>query len=381
MTRLSLVALAVSLMSAGCASGPAPQLPATNASYAVVGEYIVPTDAAFPGLGSHRFGGISGLAPVRGKPELLAISDDRENSRVMRLTWARQGSSFTVTPTGAILLQSPPGSTARIDPEGIAINELGNILISTEGLGDEEPRTPPSINEYDQDGRFVGQLAVPARFFPNERGPLTVGVRANAGFESLTMTPDYRALYAANELPLAQDADASVVDRGAGGQVRILRYVRSDTGMGYAPQQQFAYEIAPLHPLPFTPRFVVNGLVELLALRDGELLALERAYVQADDPLQSMNRIQIYHVRLSGAADVSLVPSLKAGGHKPVQKTLIVDLSGMSGLSPALEKLDNFEALALVPAGPGNERVLMVASDNNFTDRQVTAFLLLSPRR
>ena len=381
MNRFSLAALAASLLSAACASGPAPQLPTAIPAHAVVGEYIVPPDVRFPALESYRFGGISGLAPVRGRPELLAISDDRENSRVVRLTWERQGTSFTVRATGAIHLQSPPGSTTQIDPEGIAITEVGNILISTEGLGDAEPRTPPSINEYAPDGRFLGELSVPARFYPNERGPLTVGVRANAGFESLTLTPDYRALYTANELPLAQDAEASIVERGAGGQVRILRYVRSETGMGYAPQQQFVYEIAPLDPLPFTPRFVVNGLVELLALRDGELLALERAYVQSDDPQQSFNRIRIYHVRLSGAADVSLVSSLKTGGHKPTHKTLVADLNGMQGLSAALEKLENFEALALVPAGPGNERLLMVASDNNFSDRQVTAFLLLSPRR
>lgn len=382
MTRLPLAALATALLSAGCASGPSPELAPPAGTYSLAGEYVVRTDATFPGLGGLRFGGISGLAPVRGRPELLAISDDRENSRVLRLTWTRDGSSFTVTATGSIPLQSPPGSTARIDPEGIAINDLGHLLVSTEGLGDQEPRTPPSINEYGPDGRFVGELSVPARFFPNERGPLTTGVRANAGFESLTMTPDHRALYTANELPLVQDADASVVEQGAGGQVRILRYVRSETGMGYAPQQQFAYDIAPLDPLPFKAQFVVNGVVELLALRDGELLALERAYAQGDDPQQQyFNRIRIYHVRLSGATDVSLVPSLKGGAHKPARKTLLIDLDGMQGLSPSLRKLDNFEALALVPAGPGNEPLLMVASDNNFNDRQVTAFLLLSPRR
>jgi hypothetical protein len=258
---------------------------------------------------------------------------------------------------------------------------VGSILISTEGVGDAEPRTPPTINEYAPDGRFIGELPVPARFFPNERGPLSIGVRPNAGFESLTITPDFRAVYTANELPLAQDADDAVVSQGAGGQVRVLRYVRSETGMGYAPQQQFAYEIAPLDPLPFKSSFVVNGLVELLALRDGELLALERAYVQADDPAQSINRIRLYRVVVSGASDVSLVATLKNGSHKPVRKTLVADLTGMPGLSAGLQKLDNFEALALLPAGPANQRLLMLASDNNFNERQVTAFLLLSPRR
>lgn len=381
MTRVSAAALAVLLTGSACASGPAPDLPAPAESLSLVAEYVIPTSTTFPAASPHRFGGISGLAAVRGRSELLAISDDQDNSRIFRLQWSGQPPTLSVTPTGSIPLQAAPGSTVRIDPEGIAITGSGTILVSTEGIGNLDTRTPPTINEYAPDGRFLGELPVPARFFPNERGPLTTGVRQNAGFESLTITPDFRAVYTANELPLAQDGDDALVSQGGGGQVRILRYVRSETGMGYAPQQQFAYEIAPLDPLPFKSPFIVNGLVELLALRDGELLALERAFIQADDPAESINRIRLYRVVLSGATDVSLLPTLKNGSHTPARKTLVADLSGMQGLSASLRKLDNFEALALLPAGPRNERFLMVASDNNFSDRQVTAFLLLSPRR
>lgn len=380
MTRLSAAAIAV-LVAGGCAGGPAPELPPAAETFSLAAEYMIPTGTAFPAASPHRFGGISGLAPVRGKPELLAISDDQENSRVFRLELSGQLPALTVTPTGSIPLQPAPGGTSRIDPEGIALTDTGSMLISTEGIGDAEPRTPPSINQYAPDGRFIGELPVPARFFPNERGPLTTGVRPNGGFESLTITPDFRALYTANELPLAQDGEDAVLTRGTGGQVRILRYVRSETGMGYAPQQQFAYDIAPLDPLTFTPQLVVNGLVELLALRDGELLALERAYVQAEDPEQSINRIRLYHLRLDGATDVALVSSLKAGKHATVKKTLLASLNGLAGLSPALRNLDNFEALTWIPAPGAGGRLLMVASDNNFSARQTTAFLLLNPRR
>lgn len=380
MRRVFLAALAAAMLLGRCASAPPPEWPTDRETYALAGEHVIPTDTAFPAAGRYQFGGISGLALVRGKQELLAISDDQDDSRIFRLRWSGEPGSFSITPTGTLLLQSAPGTSTRIDPEGIAISDRGTILVSTEGIGASEPRTPPSINEYAPDGRFIGEFSVPARFFPNERGPLSVGVRANGGFESLTMSPDFRALYTANELPLAQDADDAVVAQG-GGQVRLLRYARSETGMGYAPQQQFAYEIAPLEPTSFKPQLVVNGLVELLALRDGELLALERAFVQAADPQQSINRVRIYRISLSGATDVSLVNSLKTGSHKPVKKTLIVDLAGLQGLSPALRQLDNFEALTFIPAGPGGGRLLMVASDNNFNARQVTAFLLLSTRR
>jgi 3-phytase len=381
MKHLAVAALAALIASAGCATAPDPRTPQPAESFSLAAEYIVPEGTTFPALGKLSFGGISGLAPVRGRRELLAISDDRVDSRILRLEWSGEGSSFAVNAIGAIQLQGAPGSTMAIDPEGIAITDTGTILVSTEGLGEEEPRTPPSINEYAPDGRFLSELPVPARFFPNERGTLTTGVRRNGGFESLTMTPDFRAIYTANELPLAQDADDAVVAQGAGGQVRILRYARSEAALGYAPQQQFAYDIDPLAPLPFTPQVVVNGLVELLAIGDGDLLALERAYAQSDDPQQSLNRIRIYRISLRDATDVTKVASLKTGGQKAVRKTLVADLNAMAGLSPSLRNLDNFEAMAWVPAGPGRTRMLMVASDDNFNGRQVTAFLLLSPRR
>ena len=49
--------------------------------------------------------------------------------------------------------------------------------------------------------------------------------------------------------------------------------------------------------------------------------------------------------------------------------------------TPALRRLDNFEALAMLPGRGAAERTLLIASDNNFNARQVTAFLLLSLRR
>jgi hypothetical protein len=380
MIRLVPAALAALLLTTACAAGPAPELPVVTERYALAAEFLIPTGTGFPAAGPLRFGGISGFAIVPGTEELLAISDDHNNSRVYRLRMTASP-SFAVTPIATIMLQPAPGGAAQIDPEGIALTERGTMLVSTEGLGQSEPRTPPTINEYALDGRFVGEVPVPARFFPNERGPLTTGVRSNAGFESLTITPGFRTLYTANELPLVQDGDDATVAQGAGGQVRILRYVQSETGMGYAPAQQFAYEIAPLDPLPFKPQLVVNGVVELVALRDGELLVLERAYAQAEDPGQSINRARVYHATLSGATDVSLVPSLKGGKHTLVRKTLVADLDAVQGLSPALRRLDNFEALAMLPGRGAAERTLLIASDNNFNARQVTAFLLLSLRR
>ena len=62
----------------------------------------------------------------------------------------------------------------------------------------------------------------------------------------------------------------------------------------------------------------------------------------------------------------------------PVTKTLIADLNRLPGLAPPLATLDNFEGMAFGPADKAG-RPLLLVSDDNFSERQVTAFLLLRP--
>ena len=106
-------------------------------------------------------------------------------------------------------------------------------------------------------------------FRPNRT--VTRGVRPNAAFESLTLTPDERHLFTATETALVQDGEPAD-ERGARG--RILEYEAS--GDLFEPRREFAYPLDPLAKPGFTPGVFINGLVELLAL--GERAALvERA--------------------------------------------------------------------------------------------------------
>lgn len=361
--RLLLV-LVVSV--AACSKRPPAMTPAPEASLALQAEFLIPAGSTFTEFPDVRFGGISGVVALPGSSDLLAVSDDRDNSRIFRLRLEQE--PFRVVPLGVLPLQLTGGAPRMMDPEGIALTGEGNILVSSEGILEQEPRIPPSISEFTPDGRFVRQLPVPSRFIPNERGPLTTGVRTNAGFESLTVTPDGQYLFTANELPLAQDGSDSV------GGIRILRYAL--TSRGYEPDKEFAYRIAPLGELPFTPLFAVNGVVELLASSATELLALERGFAQAPQGQTSLNRIRIFRVALDKATDVSRIERLGTnGGYAPASKLLVSDLNLLPGLSPALSGLDNFEALAWVAGGAGRPQ-LLAASDDNFSSRQVTAWLL-----
>ena len=357
----------LALLSACAGRTPSAEIPPA-APLALTAEFVVSPPA--PNVrGMDRFGGLSGLAPIGDGAEVYAIADDRESPRFYRLrvNWA----AGTIERIGAVPLREDAGAPAELDPEGIALTGDGRLFISSEGVGNREPRLPPAIVEYTTDGRFVRQLAVRPRFLPTATGALTRGVRENAGFESLTIAPDGRTLYTANEVPLVQDGPADAFAPGA--RIRILEYVaKGDT---FVPAREFAYDIAPVEPQPFAAAYAVNGVVELLALGDGELLALERGYAEAANRTQSINRIRLFRVSLAGATDVSSLDTLQgAAAVTPVRKTLVLDLNTTAGLSERLQGLDNFEGLALGPPA-GGARPLLVVSDDNFNPRQVTAFL------
>ena len=309
--------------------------------------------------------------------ELLAICDDSESPRVLRLQ-VTPSPVWSVQQVGAIRLEPNSNAPARLDPEGIALTAEGHILISSEGISTADVRLPPSITEYSPDGSYVRQLPVRARFVQNPVGTLTTGVRPNAGFEGLTTTPDYARLFTAAEVSLLQDGDGDPFSTAP--RTRMLEYLqRSGT---YQPAREFVYELDPLPRPAFRVGFAVNGLVELLALSQSELLALERAFVESEDKSTTINRIRLFRISLDGATDVSGVDTLSSAGRTtPVRKVLLSDLNQLRGLSPRLANLDNFEGLAWGPRDRDGVRPLIVVSDDNFNASQVTAFLFLQPGR
>ena len=380
--RLRFTLAAVALAMAGCAgpagsAGSSASAKATadkkDPAYRLAATYVVPAGGAL----ATQFNGISSLAALRDGREMLALTDDRDESRVHRIAVEWSGSRLDIRPLATIPLQGGDGAPAGLDPEGIVISRDGHMLISSEGVGNAEPRIPPALIEYGIDGRFIRQLPVRPRYVPNPRGPETAGVRNNAGFESLAISPDFTRLFTATELPILQDGGADPFARGV--YTRLLEYVAD--GDSYKPAREFAYEISPLEAISFTPRFAINGVVELLALEGGDLLLLERGFVESVDRAQSINRIRVFRISFEGATDVSAMNSLTGAAFTAVRKTLVLDVNRVPGLTPRLEHLDNFEGMTWGPAAtPGGPRPLVIVSDDNENPRQVTAFLLFERR-
>jgi 3-phytase/alkaline phosphatase D len=266
-----------------------------------------------------------------------------------------------LTFTGVTTLSDADGkpfAEGALDPEGIAFAGDGTIYISSEG--DASQMIPPFVNAFSLDGKQVRELDVPAKFDPAEDG--SSGIRNNLAFESLTVTPDHRTLYAATENALVQDGPAADLTQGS-----PSRIVAFDTASGKA-KAEYVYETDAVAETPVpADAFATNGLVELIALDNGgTLLALERSFSTGVG-----NTIKLYEARIGDATDVSGIESLAglANQPKPVEKELVFDFADLG------QPLDNIEGMALGPLLPDGRQSLTFVSDNNFSDTQFTQIL------
>jgi hypothetical protein len=184
-----------------------------------------------------------------------------------------------------------PFTGTNFDGEGLALAARGDLLASSE--------TEPSIRRFAPDGDLQKELPVPRKF---RVAPAGEG-RANQTFESLFLSPNSRSLFTANEGSLAADGETvDGIDR-----IRILRY--EDCGRGSFKLAEEFYYLAERG----------QGVVEIAALSEKELLVLERGFVAGKG-----NTVRIFRVSLKGAEDVSDEPSLAEPGLVPVEKELLV---------------------------------------------------------
>src|SRR5205085_2867550 len=139
----------------------------------------------------------------------------------------------------------------------------------------------------------------------------TVGRVANKGMEGLALTPDGRTLVGAMQSPLIQDG-------GTGAQ--FTRLVTIDIRSGQV--HQFAY---PLTNIGTAKKPKYPTISEILAINDHEFLVDERdGKGRGDDSAAAFKNI--FHIDLTGAADVSGITGEANLAGSAVAKTLFVDL-------------------------------------------------------
>lgn len=328
-------------------------------------------------------GGLSALTYDRERDRFLALSDDRSNLAPARfytlnLTLDKKDSEkigiAKIDIEDVTFIKDENGknySLGNIDPEGIALSPKGTVFISSEGVPSKG--IVPFIREFDQEtGKLQENLRIPDRFLPNNNTTETEnprGVQENLGFESLTLEPNSLAaasgdpfrLFTATESGLFQDNLPP--DSEAGARIRFLHYLLGEN----TPPILVAEHLYLLDPLP--PGGKDNGLTELLALdTGGHFLSLERSY-----GLLGFGA-KIYQITIGSAADTSNILSLKddISNIAPIQKKLLLDLSDLKIY------VDNLEGMTFGPRLADGSQSLILVSDNNFSNSQVTQFLLFS---
>ncbi len=335
-----------------------------------LGEATLPAQTA---VSSAPLGGLSGLTYDPDRGAYYAVSDDpskRAPARFYTLSIDLADGRLEpgdVRVVAATALRTPSGTTfaeKTLDPEGIARSPAGTLYISSEGQADQG--VAPWIREFSLDGSHRKALTVDQKFIaarrrwlPGRKRPW--GVRHNRALESLTLSPG-GSLFTATESALHQDGPEA--DLVTGSPVRIVRY---DSATGEVTGEYvYVTEPVPHPPIP-AEAFRVNGLVELVALDEDRLLALERAYATGVG-----NQIRLFSIALGQATDVAGVDRLDRvpSGLQPVEKTFLLDLSEL-GVT-----LENLEGLSPGPRLADGRETLIVVSDDNFRpESQTTQFL------
>ncbi|MGB3896428.1 MAG: esterase-like activity of phytase family protein [Mycolicibacter sinensis] len=370
LARLPLLAL---LLVAGCAPCQAPAVPALE----YLGQLQLPPNSTFAGT---TVGGLSGISYDPGRDCYYVISDDRSASGparfyTVRLSVSERGvDEATITAVHPLLDESgrafgpldldhsPP--VVPPDPEGIAFDSGRQRLYwSSEGerlTGAPPGPTPladPWVRIAGLDGGYLGRFAIPPQLAMSAQH---TGPRRNTTLEGLTVTADGRLLFAAMEGP--GYADGALPDQAGGALTRITAYRLDADGKPRVPVAQYAY---PLEPA--TAPAETNGLTDLVALSDTAFLVIERAF-------STRPTVRLYRAEIAGATDVLRVPALAGHPVTPMTKTLLADLSATPGLDP----LDNIEGITLGPRLPDGRQAVVLVSDDNFSPRQVTQFVVFA---
>ncbi|HEY9767437.1 MAG TPA: esterase-like activity of phytase family protein [Coleofasciculaceae cyanobacterium] len=339
-----------------------------NFSLEFIDQYEIPKAT----YNSTLVGGLSAIAYNRDRDLFYVLSDDRGKHSPARFytfklkvkpSEAAQIEIESFEPQDVTILldengkQYQPGS---IDPEGLAISPRNTIFISSEG--NPAQKVKPFIAEFDlETGKKLSDIRLPKRYLFGESQPQ--GIRENQGFESLTINrtglpEDPFRVFTATESALIQDESPAPEEQA---KIRFLHYVINPVGDPVVVAEHlYLLESAPVE-------IISNGLTELLALpTEGYFLSLERTFGFAGAGAK------LFQVVVGNATDTTNIASLK--GNKPqvqpLRKKLLFNLEDL-GIY-----LDNLEGMTTGPRLPDGSRSLLLISDDNFNDEQISQLLL-----
>lgn len=343
-----------------------------------LGEQRLPHMMKYKGT---TVGGLSGIDRDPRTGTWFMVSDDRWRYDPARFYYGRldidtaTGAFDGVRISGVSTLTRRDGSPypgygkpESADPETIRYDQrTRRVLWGSEGDRPDETHADIAVSDLSirwagRDGRFRGSLPVPANLKQTgeERGP-----RRNFGFEALTFTPG--AIAAMAEGPRYEDGDPPTVEHGAVNRLTLW----SRAGEVRA---QYAYPVDRLPEAPRPPDGTADsGVSEILSIDDHRYLALERTWLQGVG-----YKVKLYEFDTRGASNVlnddSLADGERGARYRPVSKRLVADLGRYAA------PVQNLESMGWGPRLRTGECTLVVGSDDNFSDEEVTQFLAFGVR-
>lgn len=322
-------------------------------------------------------GGLSAITYDHDRDRFYVLSDDRSNRAAARFYTVKMDFKSQADDGGVAIdkvnlekvtfLKNDRGNiykSGSIDSEGIALSPRGTVFISSEG--DTAKNIKPFIGEFDlQTGQKQLDIPLPQRYLWEEDEQNAKGVQENLAFESLTIAKsgllkdDPFRLFTATESALAQDREEITADTKD--KIRFLHYVINSFGRPVlVAEHLYLLDAAAMET-------IANGLTELLALdTKGYFLSLERTFGFTGAGAK------IFQTIIGNATDTSNVASLKGELSQiiPLKKRLLFDLQQL-GIY-----VDNIEGMTLGPRLPDGSQSLILVSDDNFNEEQVTQFWL-----
>lgn len=340
-----------------------------------IGEYSLPHKMQFRGT---TIGGLSSIDYSPKEGVYYLICDDRSDINPARFYTAKIRFSTAgfdtveiVNVTNLLQKNGQPYYSRKQnpfgvpDPEAMRFNQkTGMFAWSSEGertvRNELTVLTDPAVNIIRKDGQLLDTFSLPANM---QMKATANGPRNNGVFEGLAFSPDFKNLYVSVEEPIYEDGlRAGLFD--SSGWIRIIQY-DTETKM---PVAQFAYQIDPVVQEPISEGlFIVNGVTDILAVNDRQLLVTERSFSTG----RLGNNIRIYLADMQDAENVAGIVSLKTHPPKrPLQKSLLLNMDKLGRL------IDNIEGATFGPVLPNGKRSLIFVTDDNFSDAQKSQFLL-----
>ncbi len=327
-------------------------------------------------------GGLSAITYDRSSDRFYILSDDRSNRAPARfytfkIDFKPQGETGKIAINnlkieGVTFLKDEAGNNYQpgtIDSEGMALSPRGTVFITSEG--DTTKNIKPFIGEFDlKTGQKKLDVPIPQRYLWEEEAQNFQGIQENLSFESLTiatsglLADDPFRLFTATESALLQDREE--MDAETKDKIRFLHYVINPFGRPVLVAEHL-YLLEPT-----SIETISNGLTELIALdTDGYFLSLERTFGFTGAGAK------IFQTIIGNATDTSNIASLKGELNQviPLKKQLLFDLQSL-GIY-----LDNIEAMTIGPRLSDGSQSLILVSDDNFNEEQVTQFWLFRLKR